>query len=453
MAEPSNRDHLARSTTSAARAARMVLPRRLVLGTVAGVSAGAMVGIRPAAGKSRQSGGERHVDFHAFGGALLSRGHNDGTEVTDEGVRIRRPAGERNYTDPYGDDDAVRYETATWTSPVVRTQFGYSELIASWQVDTPGRSWVEISVRGTDENNEVSGWYVLGRWCAKDPAAGGGIHRTTVDGQQTDLATVYADTLHVFDPHALEDWQLRVTLLRPADTDETPVLRAVGAVASRLPDDKTVPVSKSGRAGGRVLPVPTLSQELHRGHYPKWDNGGEAWCSPTSTAMVVKYWHTGPDEHDVDWVDPPVDGEVDFAARNVFDYAYGGAGNWPFNTAYASRYGLQGIVTRLRNFTELEELIRVGIPVIISVAFAKEDLDGAGYGTNGHLVVVVGFTQDGDVVVNDPASHLIPDNDEVRTTYRRDQLENAWLPKSGGTVYVISPRPLPRPLVPDEPNW
>ena len=44
--------------------------------------------------------------------------------------------------------------------------------------------------------------------------------------------------------------------------------------------------------------------------------------------------------------------------------------------------------------------------------------DVAGYGTNGHLMVVVGFDQDGDVVVNDPASHLIKSNDAVRTPLR-----------------------------------
>lgn len=459
MADPSTGHPLPRSTGVATQpeVRDAAISRRLLLGTAAGASAAVAAGIRPAAADGRRPASsevqDRHTFFRGYHQALLRRGHQDGTEMLHDTVRIQHPTGRRNYTDPYGDDKAVRYETATWTSPVVHTPFGYTELIASWQVDTPARSWVEVSVRGTDEKGKQSGWFVLGRWCAKDPADGGAIHRTTVNGQKTDVATVYTDTLHVFEPHALSDWQIRVTLLRPEGADETPVLHSVGAVASKLPGDKTVEVSKPGRAGGRVLPVPTLSQEVHKGHYPKWDNGGEAWCSPTSTAMVVKYWHTGPHGHDLDWVDPPADAEVDFAARNVFDYAYDGAGNWPFNTAYAGRYGLHGIVTRLRSFTELEELIRVGIPVIISVSFAKEDLDGAGYGTNGHLMVVVGFTKDGDVVVNDPASHLIPDNDKVRTTYRCDQLENTWVPHSGGTAYVIAPRSLPRPPVSGEPNW
>ncbi|MEJ7690359.1 MAG: hypothetical protein WKF76_07980 [Nocardioidaceae bacterium] len=54
-------------------------------------------------------------------------------------------------------------------------------------------------------------------------------------------------------------------------------------------------------------------------------------------------------------------------------------------------------------------------------------------------MVIVGFTQNGDVVVNDPASHLIASNDQVRTVYDRTEFENVWVPHSGGITYVIHP--------------
>ncbi len=150
------------------------------------------------------------------------------------------------------------------------TPFGLQELIASWNVETPGQTWVEILVRGHDETGTLSGWYVLGRWCAKHPDDGGAIHRTSVDGQKTPLATVYTDTFHAYDPHRLCDFQLQVNLLRPAGTTQSPVVRRVGAMASNLPDVETVPVSPVGRGAGRVLHVPPFSQELHVGHYPQW---------------------------------------------------------------------------------------------------------------------------------------------------------------------------------------
>ena len=54
------------------------------------------------------------------------------------------------------------------------------------------------------------------------------------------------------------------------------------------------------------LDVPQFSQETHHGDYPEFDNGGEAWCSPTSTAMVVRFWGSqyAPASAETSWVDP-----------------------------------------------------------------------------------------------------------------------------------------------------
>ncbi len=394
----------------------------------------------------------RHIEFHAWRGQHLRKGSHDGTRVGRAGLTIDHATGSRSYTDPYGDGTAVEYDTATWTSPVVAPPFPLTELIASWNASTPDGTWLEVLVRGTAEDGTLTGWYVLGRWASDDPADGGAIHRTSVGRQGTEHATVYVDTLATLNDHVLRDWQLRVVLLRRVGSTASPSVTLLGAVASNLPSDPTV--ATSAPAGVvRTLDVPTLSQEVHIGHYPQWDNGGEAWCSPTSTSMVLGHWGVGPSPADLAWVDPPVDATVDFAARNVFDYRYDGAGNWPYNTAYAAEFGLEGFVTRLRSLREAEAFIAAGIPLVASVSFEKEDMDGAGYGTNGHLLVIAGFAPNGDVVVNDPASHLIPDNDQVRVTYRRDQFENAWVPHSGGTVYVMRPRKVKLPKAPREANW
>jgi hypothetical protein len=114
---------------------------------------------------------------------------------------------------------------------------------------------------------------------------------------------------------------------------------------------------------------------------------------------------------------------------------------------------MQGIVTRLGSLSDVEKLIGVGIPVITSQSFLKEELDGAGYGTSGHLMCLVGFTPDGDVVANDPAS---PSDDAVRHVYDRRQFETIWLRTkrydakgrvrsgTGGICYLYWPaRPTP----------
>jgi Peptidase_C39 like family len=386
--------------------------------------------------------------------ADFAAGTNVGTAPADGAITFAAPAGTTTYTDPFGDQTPRSYEYATWTSPVVTPGFGLTELVASWNAATPAGTWIEVAVAGLTDTGASSKWYVLGRWNSGDDTTAGDIHRTSVPAQGDANGFVAIDTFVAAKDRSLQTWRLRVTLHRLAGTTAVPAVRSVGAMASRLPRDKTVPASPSGGAWGTVLPVPTYSQETHIGHYPQWDNGGEAWCSPTSTAMVLDYWGAGPTAEETAWVDPAdPDPQVDHAARSVFDYAYDGAGNWPYNTAYAGTRGLDAFVTRLRSLTEAEQFIKAGIPLVASVSFKKSELDGAGYGTNGHLMVIVGFTVDGDVVVNDPASHLIPSNDEVRTVYDRAQFENAWIPHSGGIVYVIHPESVPLPPAPTQPNW
>jgi hypothetical protein len=129
-------------------------------------------------------------------------------------------------------------------------------------------------------------------------------------------------------------------------------------------------------------------------------------------------------------------GSVDVArvAAEVLDPAYG-AGNWPFNTAWAATLAGCAHVSRLHDLRDAERFIDAGIPLVASVAYRRGDLRGAPVrGTDGHLVVIRGFTADGSVVTNDPAA---PSARTVRRTYDRGEFERAWLDGSGGLVYVI----------------
>jgi hypothetical protein len=192
-----------------------------------------------------------------------------------------------------------------------------------------------------------------------------------------------------------------------------------------------------------VLDVPRYSQMIHRGEFPKYGGGGEAWCSPTSTAMVLGYYGRLPAPSSYAWVGPRTDPWVDEVARRTYDHAYKGTGNWPFNTAYAARLAGKAFVTRLRSLREAERFIVAGLPVVASISFGRGELDGAPISaTSGHLLVIVGFTRTGNVVVNDPAAS---NASGVRRVYKRGQLERAWLGGSGGTTYVIhdAAHPLP----------
>lgn len=386
--------------------------------------------------------------------------------VAVPGVRaalaLARPIGTRDYTDPHTGITKT-WEYATWTAPVTQIGFDATELIASWNADTPAGTWIEIEMQGTYNTGDRTPWYVLGRWASGDQD----IRRTSVKRQGDAWSTIWTDTFAIDDPAAgvlLRAYQLRLTLYRAPGTTAGPRVRMVGAMTSNVPDRFTVAPSRGGIAWGRELPVPRYSQNVHAGHYPEYDGGGQAWCSPTSTEMVVEYWGRGPSPEDTSWVNPDYpDPTVNHAARMVYDYAYDGAGNWPFNTAYAASFpGLEAKVTRLHSLDEAEHFIAAGIPVVTSQSFLASELDGSNYSTSGHLFVIVGFTADGDVVINDPASSS---NDLVRNVYPREQFEQVWLRTkrinanggisggTGGIAYLIKPWWKPWPRVPGSTNW
>ncbi|MFF0149853.1 C39 family peptidase [Micromonospora sp. NPDC005203] len=441
---------------------------RLRAGALAGVTAltllattaPAMAGRPPAARHDEQ------ITYQDWSGpADWHRGSRAGTRVVPgprAGLTLARPAGTTEYADPHTGSTRT-WEYGTWTSSVTRIGFDATELIASWNAETPAGTWIQVEMQGGYTSGDHTPWYVLGRWASGDTD----IRRTSVEPQGDPWSTIWTDTFSIDDAAAgvlLRSYQLRLTLYRAPGQTAAPVVRMLGAMSSTVPDRFTVPPSAGHIAWGVELPVPRYSQNVHAGHYPEYDGGGEAWCSPTSTEMVVEYWGRKPSAADTSWVDPTYpDPTVNHAARMTFDYAYDGAGNWPFNTAYAASFpGLEGRVTRLHSLDELERFIAAGIPVVTSQSFLASELDGANYGTSGHLFVVVGFTAEGDVIVNDPASSS---NDVVRNVYKRAQFEQIWLRTkrtnasggvsggSGGIAYLIKPVSKPWPKAPNSTNW
>jgi hypothetical protein len=323
--------------------------------------------------------------------------------------------------------------SGTWTSPPVTTGFGFVELVASWNADTPLGTYVQVEMQGVTSKGTETKWYVMGKWAYFEDR----ILRTSVGGQGDADGFIAIDTFFAKDK-PLTAYRLKVTLFGSAGV--SPTVRMVGALASDPRNAKPAIPSPVGVAAGiKALDVPTYSQEIHANEYPEYDNGGEAWCSPTSTSMILGYWGMGPSPADYSWVDPAFqDPWVDHAARYTFDYHYDGAGNWPFNTAYAAHWGLDGFVTQLHSLTEAEQFIKAKIPLVASIAANPNKLTGflLDKGTNGHLLVIRGFTAKGDVIVNDPAAE---DDDAVDKIYDRAEFERAWLPASGGVVYVITP--------------
>lgn len=328
------------------------------------------------------------------------------------------------------------WRTAAWTSVWTRPGHGFTELIPSWEARTPVGTFVTVKAR-VAAGTATSGWKVLARWTGHDD----GFRRTSAGTQADALASVATDTVRAARQVTLTRYQLRVELHRLPTSTSSPVLRSVQAVASRLGPP---PATSRPLYGARSLAVPRFSQMVHRGRYPQWGGGGQAWCSPTALAMVLKFYGRLPSGASYSWVDRSRgDRVVPAVARSVFDHGYDGAGNWAFNTAYASNRAGSAFVTRLRDLRDVERFVAAGVPPVVSISFSRGQLRGAPISsTAGHLVVVRGFTASGDVLVNDPAA---PTNASVSRTYDRAQFERAWLSKSRGVTYLVTTPTSPLP--------
>jgi len=311
------------------------------------------------------------------------------------------------------------------TSPEITTAFNYTEVIASWNATTPPGSWVEVQFRA-QYDTRWSKWYSLGIW-ASDTST---IQRHSVKLQGDTDGFVSVDTFVSSAKKATTNkFQLKLRLFS-ANGSATPSVQNV-SVAYSTSAPKSGSVSTGNSANwGTLLNVPKCSQMVY-------SDGGEVWCSPTSTSMVLGYWGFMPGA---------CEPRVRAAVAGVYDWIYDGHGNWPFNTAYAAAQGYEAYVARLTSLTTAEAYVKAGVPVVMSIAWSKGDITGSTIpSTAGHLLVLVGFDANGNPIINDPASST---DAGVQVTYLRSEFEPLWLESSGGTVYLIYPAGMSVPAIP-----
>lgn len=356
--------------------------------------------------------------------AAWTAGTFSGSRATDGVLRVGAPTGTVVI-------DGKTFEYGAWQSPWTAPAHAFTELVPSWNALTPKGTYLAVQVRARTTGGKLTSWQDFGRWTSLNFAA----FRSSVAGSQADgLSTVATDTLRAAPGVTFAAYTLKVRVARRSGTTASPSVRSLGAVASQLAS--AVPATSAPLLGAKSLAVPAYSQMTHRGQYPEYGGGGQAWCSPTSLSMVLAYYGARPTAAEYAWVnDAYADPWVDEVARRVFDFTYDGAGNWPFNTGYAGTRVARAAVTRLASLRDAERFVARGIPLIASISFSSGQLSGAPISsTAGHLVVISGFTSAGNVIVNDPAA---ASNATVRRTYKRSEFEAAWQRKSHGLVYAV----------------
>jgi len=293
------------------------------------------------------------------------------------------------------------------TSPVIETCINWDQLVASWNADLPDSAYLKVEARAIYPAGATK-YFTLALW-STDPAK----HpRESVPGQKDDYGDVATDTLILRRP--ADRVQLRLTL--GSDDVRKAALKFVGL---SLIDAHAEPaaLAPNRRAWEKLVPVPERSQM----NYPN----GKVLCSPTTVSMILSYWAEQLGRPDLDCDVPKI-------VEAIYDAQWKGTGNWPFNTAYAgSLKGMRAYVVRLTDVSEVEDWVAAGVPVGLSVCYDR--LRGKGPGPNGHLVVCVGFTPEGDPIVNDPGTSR-----NVQKVFPRKNLIYAWA-YSHNAAYLIYP--------------
>ena len=240
--------------------------------------------------------------------------------------------------------------------------------------------------------------------------------RTSLKAQKDAFAEVQTDTLVLAQPAR----EIEVVVEPQVDIDGIqPVLKELHiSLCDTKATDIEIRQSNAHPWGKKTLEPPRRAQMSYV--------GGNVLCSPTSVSMDLSYWA-------MELKKPELDLDVPQVQQGVYDVVYNGTGNWSFNMAFAAgQTGIRAYVSRFRDVRDLEDWLDHGVPVACSVAYGllkgkpQRDPD------DGHLVLLVGFTKDGDLIFNDPGRNI------VRMTYKRADFERAWA-ISHRTVYLIHP--------------
>jgi hypothetical protein len=296
-------------------------------------------------------------------------------------------------------------------SPEVKSRIPWNQLIVSWNTSGPSNTYLKVEAAAIS-NGRKTKFYTVANWSPDNLA----FPRASVSGQEDTNGTVDTDTLILKRP--ADSAQLQLT--SDATNGGLP-LRFLGLCFANTA--VPVPLRPANRAAwGKTISTPERSQH----GYPN----EKGWCSPTSLSMVLARWGEVLHRPELDLTVPQV-------AEAVYDSNFAGTGNWPFNTAFAGTFrGMRSYVTRVDDLSEVEDWLAAGIPVVLSTRW---DMLQPGRPTDveGHLIVCIGFTENGDVVVNDPATRF-DRGENVRRVYKREDVLRSWT-KSHHAVYLVYP--------------
>jgi hypothetical protein len=201
-------------------------------------------------------------------------------------------------------------------------------------------------------------------------------------------------------------WQFRVHFIRKSVDDPSATLHKLSFFISDTRTTENMDYTELLNDNPEEIFIPT---DFYY-QYDIDDEIGPSICSPTSVSMALRSYDIA--------VDP-----LQFA-RDTRDPYYGIFGIWPRVVQNASEYGFDGAVTRYRSWSEAREVLAEGGRIVISVGLPLYE---------GHLMMLAGFTAEGNPIVHDPAK-----SNGYARIYNKNDVALSWFAK-GGIAYTFFP--------------
>jgi hypothetical protein len=305
-------------------------------------------------------------------------------------------------------------QTGVYSSPVIKTEFPFNELLPSWNFELPEGTGFAVEIRVGRGRNKWSEWFHLGR----DGVAPPGEFAPVLSSKWGEV-----DVDYLLLTKACTMLQYKVSLCTQ-NSNVSPRMKLLAISYSNSLGDKRL-WKRWQREHPLLSHVPSLPIALdvpYKAQLTVSRRLRGSICCPTSVAMVLAFYGNDLPTTDV--------------AKLCYDADSHIFGDWPKAGQVLSQFGLKSWIQRFRTFDDVAVELAKGRPIIASTRSTPEDVRGTRYrSTAGHVIVVRGMTADGDLMVNDPANTT---EAQGKTVYSREHMQRIWLDKGG--VGIIATR-------------
>lgn len=308
---------------------------------------------------------------------------------------------------------------ADLSSPIYKTKFPFNELILCWNCYAGDSNGLSIDIFISDDS--IS-WYEFAYQDWRRESVIGALNEDSLPRKKIP-GVGYVDTDIIKCEKPVNYYRFSIQF---SHIDSIPMyLDRISVCYSNTKANIRQFGIRGNRRSGSIPIVSLAVPFFAQGDLP--DSIANSTCSPTSLTMALNYHN-----HQYSSL------EVSAAVYDPFAGIYG---NWPYNIETAYLLGLQKTwIGRHNSFNEIADEINSGKPVIIGIDVSPGELPGAPYSTTngaGHLIVVRGFDNKGNVLVNDPAG----DNPQQgMVAYDMKTLTKIWV-EHGGVAYHLWPEP------------